>query len=118
MNIFIGNSKGGAGSGKSSAVVKLALDWARGNNRDTNQSQDHSPAAILQNRFDYVFLVPLKHVNSDISLEQLILQEHELENKNITQYDIKAVVNSSRCLLIFDGYDEYKKGPTLPLMQP
>ena len=110
MNIFTGNSKGGAGSGKSSAVVKLAMDWAQGNNRDANQSEDHSPADILQNRFDYVFLVPLKHVNSDISLEQLILQEHELENKNITQNDIKAVIKSSRCLLIFDGYDEYKKG--------
>ena len=71
---------------------------------------DHSPADTLQNRFDYVFLVPLKHVNFDISLEQVILQEHELENQNITPDEIKAVLNRSKCLLIFDGYDEYRKG--------
>ena len=110
MFIFIGKTKGGAGSGKSNAVVKLALDWARRNNRDTKMCEDHSPADMLQNQFDYVFLVPLKHVNSDISLERLILQEHELENKNITTNDIEIAINSSRCLLIFDGYDEYKKG--------
>ena len=109
--MIIFDSKGGAGCGKSSAVVKLALDWARGNNKDANQSEGHSPADILQNRFDYVFLVPLKHVNSDIlPLEEIILQEHELENKNINQNDIKTILNSPRCLLIFDGYDEYKKG--------
>ena len=49
-------------------------------------------------------------LNSDISLEEIILQEHELENKNITTNDVKAIINSSRCLLIFDGYDEYRKG--------
>ena len=91
-------------------MVKLALDWAKGNNRDTNQSDEHSPANILRNRFDSVFLVPLKHVNSDASLGKVILQEHELEDKVIGQDEIKTIVNSPRTLLIFDGYDEYKKG--------
>ena len=88
----------------------MALDWARRNNKEANQSKDHSPADILQNQFDYVFLVPLKHVDSDISLEEIIFQEHELGNKNITPDGIKAILNSRRSLLIFDGYDEYKKG--------
>ena len=109
-HVSVYSISGGAGSGKSSAMVKLALDWAKGNNRDTNQSGNHSPADILQKHFDYVFLVPLKQVNSDISLEQVLLQKHELENKNISEDEIKKIMNSLRSLLIFDGYDEYKKG--------
>ena len=101
---------GGAGSGKSSAMVKLSLDWAKGRNRKANYPEDDSPADILQNRFDYVFLVPLKNVDSDISMEEVLLHEHELENKNITVDEIKTIINSPRCLQIFDGYDEYKKG--------
>ena len=113
MNIF--NSKGGAGSGKSSAMVKLSLDWAKGRNRNANYSEDDSLADTLQNRFGYIFHVPLKHVNSDISLEQLMLQEHDLENKNITPEEIKTIISSSRCLLIFDGYDEYRKGTNVAI---
>ena len=91
-------------------MVKLALDWAKGRNRETNQFDDHSQGDTLQNQFDYVFLVPLKQVNSDISLEEVLLQKHELENKNISEDEIKKITNSPRVLLIFDGYDEYKKG--------
>ena len=91
-------------------MVKLALDWAKGNKRDSNQSDDHSPADTLQKQFDYVFLVPLKHVDSDISLEEVIVQEHELAKKTITHHEIKTFINNARTLMIFDGYDEYKKG--------
>ena len=91
-------------------MVKLALDWAKRRNRGTNQSDDHSPSDTLQDRFDYVFLVPLKQVNSNISLEEVLLQKHDLEDKNIAQDEIKKIIDSSRTLQIFDGYDEYKKG--------
>ena len=91
-------------------MVKLALDWAKRNNRDTNQFDNHSQADILQKQFDYIFLVPLKQVNSDISLEEVLLQKHELENRNMSKNEIKKIMNSPRSLMIFDGYDEYKKG--------
>ena len=74
------------------------------------QNKDGSEVEILKNRFDCVFLVPLKHVDSDIPLEQVIIQEHDLGDKNITEDEIKTILDSRRALLIFDGYDEYKKG--------
>ena len=57
-----------------------------------------------------MFVVPLKTVDSDIPLERLIIQQHELEDKGITEDEIKIILDSSKCLLVFDGYDEYKKG--------
>ena len=77
---------------------------------DVKNSQDVSQVEKLKNRFDFVFLVPLKHIDSDVPLEQLIIQEHDLYDKNITEDEIKTIIDSPRSLLIFDGYDEYKKG--------
>ena len=115
------NLPGKAGSGKSSAVVKLTLDWAKRDStidqldtEDINQSekllQPVPQAERLQKRFDFVFLIPLKDVDRDITLEQTIIQENDLKDENLTEDQIKRVLNSPRSLLIFDGYDEYKKG--------
>ena len=79
-------------------------------NNNQSQAKDGSQVVILKNRFDFVFLVPLKHIDSDVPLEQLIILEHELADKNITQDEIKTLLESPRSLLILDGYDEYKKG--------
>ena len=57
----------------------------------------------------------MKHVDSDITLEQVIIQAHDLDDKNITQDEIKTIVDSPRSLLIFDGYGEYKKGTNLAI---
>ena len=100
---------GESGSGKTSAMIKLVLDWAEEDNT-SNQSQDNLQAERLKNRFDFVFFVPLKHVDSDVTLEQVIIQEHDLGNQNLTHDEIKTTIDSPRSLLIFDGYDEYKKG--------
>ena len=55
-------------------------------------------------------MVLLKNVDSDIPLEKIIIQQHEFEGKEITEDEIKTILDSSKCLLVFDGYDEYKKG--------
>ena len=100
---------GEAGSGKSSAMAKIALDWA-GNDESADLDQCRGQPNILRKIFDFMFMVPLKTVDSDIPLERLLIQQHELEDKNITEDEIKTILHSSRCLLVFDGYDEYKKG--------
>ena len=86
------------------------LDTNQSQDRDIQQTKVGSQIEKLKKRFDFVVLVPLKHIDSDITLEQVIIQEHDLGDKNITEDEIKTVLNSSRSLLIFDGYDEYKKG--------
>ena len=100
---------GEAGSGKSSAMAKLALDWA-GNDESADLDQCRGQPNILRKIFDFMFMVPLKTVDSDIPLERLLIQQHELEDRAIAEDEIKTILHSSRCLLVFDGYDEYKKG--------
>ena len=55
-------------------------------------------------------MIPLKKIDSDIPLERFIIQHYELEDKGIAEDEIKTILDSSKCLLVFDGYDEYKKG--------
>ena len=45
-----------------------------------------------------------------IPLERIIIQQHELEDRGIAEDEMKTILHSSKCLLVFDGYDEYKKG--------
>ena len=90
-------------------MAKLALDWA-GNDESADLDQRRGQPNILRKFFDFMFVVPLKTVDSDIPLERLLIQQHELEDKNITEDEIKKILDSSKCLLVFDGYDEYKKG--------
>ena len=57
-----------------------------------------------------MFMIQLKNIDSDIPLERFIIQQYELEDKGIAEDEIKTILDSSKCLLVFDGYDEYKKG--------
>ena len=57
-----------------------------------------------------MFMIPLKDVDLNDRLESVIIQQHKLHENNIAEDEIKALLNSSICLLVFDGYDEYKKG--------
>ena len=100
-------SPGVAGSGKSSAMAKLVLDWAE---NDEPADLDQQQTNILREKFDFVFMLLLKAIDCDISLEKVIIQQLELENKAITEDEIKTVLDNSNYLLILDGYDEYRKG--------
>ena len=55
-------------------------------------------------------MIPLKNIDSDVPLERFIIQHYELEDKDIAEHDIKKILDSSKCLLVFGGYDEYNKG--------
>ena len=90
-------------------MAKIALDWA-GNDESADLDQCRGQLNILRKIFDFMFMVPLKTVDSDIPLEKLLIQQHELEDRAIAEDEIKTILHSSRCLLAFDGYDEYKKG--------
>ena len=104
--VFFFFSPGVAGSGKSSAAAKLALEWAGNDDLDQHPQEQTN---ILREHFDFMFIVPLKNIDSNIPLEKVIIQQHDLEDKDITEDEIKTILDSSKCLLVFDGYDEYKK---------
>ena len=64
------------------------------------------------NRFDFLFLLRLCHVNETSSLAELIVAQHEKLEQEDTKY-VKAILKGKtkhRVLLIFDGYDEYQPG--------
>ena len=96
-------------------MAKLALDWTQNNGakkRGAHASQapvPELPASEL-GRFDFMFLVELRNVESNIPLERVIIEQHDLGEKNVKESQIQATLKSSKSLLIFDGYDEYKKG--------
>ena len=62
--------------------------------------------------FDFVFLIPLRNVNRNCSLLDIILTEHE-QLRNTDANLIKTVLNGQtnhKVLLLLDGYDEYTPG--------
>ena len=77
----------------------LVMDWAEGN--ATGGLKD----------FEFVFLVQLSKVDSDVTLEELIIRQHSrLKSKNVSKEQISRILQQRKVLLLFDGYDEYKKG--------
>ena len=91
-------------------MSKLVLDWAGNDDLADLDQQSHEHTNALREKFDFVFMLLLKAIDCDIPLEKVIIQQHHLEEKDITQDEIKTILDSSKCLLVFDGYDEYKKG--------
>ena len=93
---------GEGGSGKSCTLAMLAMDW----------TEDKAPPQLQQ--FDFVFLITLRDVDSDISIEQLVIKQHKrLKAKKIAAEKVKSILEGtvrSKVLVMFDGYDEYKKG--------
>ena len=66
--------------------------------------------------FDFVFLLPLRNVEEDCSLAQLLVNEHELEDSDteVVSNIIKGKT-SHKVLLLLDGYDEYTPGTNTEL---
>ena len=79
----------------------VALDWA----------EDRSPEL---NHFSFVFLILLRHVNDDKSLESIILKQHgRLKTMRVTLSEMNQICDGNQegnILYIFDGLDEYTKG--------
>ena len=80
-------------------MAMMAMDWAEGN------------ATAGLKDFDFSFLIQLSIVDSNIPLEEVIIQQHSrLKSKNVPKEQITEILQKKKVLLLFDGYDEYKKG--------
>ncbi len=79
----------------------LALDWAENARPELKQ-------------FQFVFLILLRYVEGNDSLEHIIMEQHgRLKTIRVSPSEVKAIIEgetNSNILLIFDGYDEYSEG--------
>ena len=78
----------------------LVSDWVEGTSPQLEQ-------------FDYVFLVALRSVDDNSSLEKIIIKQHGLGGKDIEEGEIRSILKGQtggKVLLLLDGYDEYQKG--------
>ena len=89
---------------------KLVVDWARGPESE-NSAQNREETKMLGDLFDFVFLIQLKNVDGNDPLEKIIIQQHGLEEANVTTKEIRYILDRAekKPLLIFDGYDEYRE---------
>ena len=96
---------GRAGTGKTSSMAMLASNWVD-EHKETNQCKN----GIGQ--LDFVFFIELRYVNDNSPLAQIIIKQHGMKSKKISESQIRSILEgeSERVLLLFDGYDEYKKG--------
>ena len=80
----------------------LAMDWA----------EDKAPPELQQ--FDFVFLIALRDVDSNVPLEHVVLNQHgRFQAQKVPLIHINQILDGStncKVLLLFDGYDEYQKG--------
>ena len=83
-------------------MAMLALDWV-------NENDEISIKTKLS-QFDLVFLIELRYVNDNSSLEQIIIKQHGLKGKSVSESQIRSILEEQSVLLILDGYDEYQKG--------
>ena len=87
--------KADPGMGKTTFGKHLAYDWAKG----------------LFTAFTIVFLVSLKLVKPGDAIENIIIQQTPaLSGLGVKQEQIRKILDKfgNRCLIIFDGYDEFK----------
>ena len=92
-------------------MTKCVLDWVLCNERKSKLKSTLSKLFRSASRgiekFEFTFLIKLKRVNGNASLEKEIIEQHDLE---ADEDQIKSILKHCKTLLIFDGYDEYKKG--------
>ena len=79
----------------------LGQVWAR-----LGRNTEHETDSPLD-QFQCTFLVLLKDVDSDIPLEDVIVEQHKLK---VEPSMVKYILENTNCILILDGYDEYRKG--------
>ena len=89
--------KADPGFGKTTFSKKIAYDWA---------------TDILK-KISILFCIFLKLVQPGETIENIIFQQYpEFESLNIGQQTLKQILESfnNKCLIIFDGLDEYELG--------
>ena len=78
----------------------LAISWVDGTSEELK-------------KFDFVFHISLKHVQTNKSIEKIIIDQHNgLEANKVTPAEIKSILEDEKIktLLLIDGHDEYKCG--------
>ena len=66
--------------------------------------------------FDFVFLIPLRNVDENCSLAELVADEHDLEKEDIPLLqNLLKGKTKHKMLLLLDGYDEYTPGTNTEL---
>ena len=71
-----------------------------------------SKSSKLLQQFDFLFLIPLRNVNDNSTLPELIKKQLDLDTDVPSDY-IDSIIrgqNNIKTLIILDGYDEYTKG--------
>ena len=85
---------------KTTSMAMMALDWVKGKEE--------------LKKFDFVFLIRLRHADKASSLAELIISQHNrLEVMEVQTEKVKAILKGKtkhKTLLMLDGYDEYKPG--------
>jgi len=115
-NVFV---VGEAGSGKSSFSQHIALLWSEENKAAGAHHQSHdtkfTDIDTIQ-EFEFVFHVKLRDACDLCDLEEIIrdqllsrLDTDEIDNANSL---VKKVLNTSRCLILADGRDEWSHPET------
>ena len=89
---------------------KLVVDWARGPESE-NSAENGKNTTMPSDLFEFVFLIQLKDIDGNDPLEKIIIQQHGLEEANVTTKEIRYILDRAekKPLLIFDGYDEYRQ---------
>ena len=70
---------------------------------------DSSKRSDLLQQFDYVFLIPLRNVNTDSPLSELVTTQLGLDTQIPLRRILKGKIKK-KVLIILDGYDEYTRG--------
>ena len=66
--------------------------------------------------FDFVFLILLRNIDENCSLAKLVVDEHDLEEKDTELVEsILTGKTEHKVLLLLDGYDEYTPGTNTEL---
>ena len=94
--------KGIAGSGKSTAMAKLAYDWARSLNGERESSN------LVQ--YKLLFILSLREVEQNETLIDAILDQILSQDTAITKTEIESFFQSEgkNILILLDGLDEYQ----------
>ncbi len=91
--------KGDPGIGKTTLARKLVFDW-------TNDEWANTELESIK----LVFLVTLRYINSDQTIENMIRSQHKcfVENENIGEGLLRKMLQKcgQNCLVILEGYDE------------
>ncbi|XP_072045722.1 NLR family CARD domain-containing protein 4-like [Amphiura filiformis] len=94
--------KGFAGSGKSTAMAKIAYDWAKG-------IQDSSSKDKVLSQFKLLFILSLREIETNETLTDAIFDQILPQDTVISRKDLEAFIHAhgKETLLLLDGLDEY-----------